>query len=34
MIFDAYDGFEARRVDAKVSFRDCDIMQFMAICDL
>ena len=34
VILDAYDSFEARRVDLKVSFENCGVKPFMAMCDL
>ena len=34
MRFDAYDDFVARRVNVKVSFENCDVMPFIAKCDL
>ena len=32
--FGCYDGFESRREDMKVSFKNCDMMPFMAKRDL
>ena len=34
VIFDSYDGFVATRVILKVSFENCDMKPFMAMCDL
>ena len=34
MIFDAYDGFVARRVKVKVSFENFDVKTFMPMLDL